>query len=520
MASILAAAAHVRPQDADDHTALMHSQLVERFARVSRDTSDRTVLIGLSEERNLTAAELWAEYEAVRGSLVRAGFTDQSLLVSVAGNRTGYFSLLLACLDLGIALMPVDRGTPLAETLALVDRWHASGLVLVDPPKLDRPHLTVPLPNDLYLATFRGITPEPALYAGAAVLKLTSGSSGLPKATRTMEHHMAEDVSHIIEAMDIRPLDTQLGAIPLSHAYGLGNLVLPLLVQGTSVVLRDGFAPGELPADAREHGVRVFPGVPFMFEHLLQHVAPEAWPPSLQLLITAGARIEFETVRGFDAKFGRKIHSFYGTSETGGICYDDSQTVGDRVTVGRPMPGVGITFRRTFSADGDSDIPADLPPGVGRIHVKGSAVAVSYAGLPASEQEGFVDNGFLTGDLGFANDRGEVMLTGRVSSFINVAGRKVQPDEVERVLRDMPDIADVKIIGAPDPQRGEILAACIVRRDPRLRPLDVRQYCAMRLAAHKVPRVYVFLDEMPRDERGKTSRRALDEAVARELADQ
>jgi acyl-CoA synthetase (AMP-forming)/AMP-acid ligase II len=77
----------------------------------------------------------------------------------------------------------------------------------------------------------------------------------------------------------------------------------------------------------------------------------------------------------------------------------------------------------------------------------------------------------------------------------------------------------VKIIGAPDPQRGEMLAACIVRRDPRLRPLDVRQYCAMRLAAHKVPRVYVFLDEMPRDERGKTSRRALDEAVARELAD-
>jgi acyl-CoA synthetase (AMP-forming)/AMP-acid ligase II len=144
---------------------------------------------------------------------------------------------------------------------------------------------------------------------------------------------------------------------------------------------------------------------------------------------------------------------------------------------------------------------------------------VSYAGLPASAQEGFVDNGFLTGDLGFANDRGEVILTGRVSSFINVAGRKVQPDEVERVLRGMPDIADVKIIGVPDPQRGEMLAACIVRRDPRLRPLDVRQFCAMRLAAHKVPRVYVFLDEMPRDERGKTSRRALDEAVARELAD-
>ena len=112
------------------------------------------------------------------------------------------------------------------------------------------------------------------------------------------------------------------------------------------------------------------------------------------------------------------------------------------------------------------------------------------------------------------------MLTGRVSSFVNVAGRKVQPDEVERVLRDMPAIADVtRHRRCRIAQRGEMLAACIVRRDPRLRPLDVRQFCAMRLAAHKIPRVYVFLDEMPRDERGKTSRRALDEAVARELAD-
>ena len=76
------------PRDSStDDTALMASQLVEHFARVSRDTPDRTVLIGLSEERTLTAAELWAEYEAVRGSLVRAGFNDQSLIVSVAGSR-------------------------------------------------------------------------------------------------------------------------------------------------------------------------------------------------------------------------------------------------------------------------------------------------------------------------------------------------------------------------------------------------------------------------------------------------
>lgn len=513
----------------------MASQLVESFARVARDRPDRIVVFGLSEDRCLTSAALWAEYQAVRDACARAGLSSESLVVSVAGNRAGFFSLLLACRDLGTTLMPVDRSTPLPEIVALADRWHASALVLLDPPALDRPHLTVPLPNGTYLVPLSTVPPAPELYAGAAVLKLTSGSTGLPKATRTPETHLLEDVSHIVEAMDIRPDDTQLGAIPLSHAYGLGNLVLPLLTQGTAVVLRDGFVPSQVPSDARGHQARLFPGVPFMFEHLLAHVPAEAWPASLDRLITAGARIDPATVRAFHARFGRKIHSFYGTSETGGIAYDASDeigaigAIGDPLTVGRPMPGVQITIRQDpDSLPEDAPVPHPAhtrrkgdpgrPPRTGRVHVAGSAVAAGYAGLSAAEQEGFVDGGFLTGDLGRFDRHGQLLLTGRVSSFINVAGRKVQPGEVEQVLREMADLADATVIGVPDPQRGEVLAACLVSRDPRLRPLDVRRFCAMRLAAHKVPRVYVFFDEIPRDERGKTSRRALEEAVAREMA--
>jgi long-chain acyl-CoA synthetase len=479
----------------------MASQVVDRFARVARDQPSRTVLIGLSEDRSLTCAQLWTEFETVRAALTRAGLTNASLLISMAGNRTGYLSLVLACLDLGIALMPVDRSTPLAETLALVDRWHASALVLSDPPAFDRAHLTVPLPNGTYLALFPTMTPEPSLYAGASVMKLTSGSTGLPKATRTTETHLLEDSARIVEGMDIRPTDTQLGVIPLSHAYGLGNLVMPVLMQGTAIVLRDGFAPAQVLADARAHNIRVFPGVPFMFEHLLTAVAAVAWPTTLGQLISAGARLELETVKAFHARFGRKIHSFYGTSETGGISFDDLDKIGDVQTVGRPLSGVRVRVRDE-----------------GRLHVSSNAVAAGYAGLPPLEQEGFVDGGFLTGDLGHVNDHGHVVLTGRVSSFINVAGRKVQPDEVETILREMPDVTEVKVLGVPDPQRGEILAACIASRDTRLRALDVRRFCAMRLAAHKVPRVYVFFEELPRDERGKTSRRVLEEAIAHELA--
>ena len=88
--------------------------------------------------------------------------------------------------------------------------------------------------------------------------------------------------------MGIRPDDTQIAAIPLSHSYGLGILMMPLLMQGTALVLRDSFVPHQLPADARRFGARVFPGVPFMFEYFLANPPAGGWPPGLQRLISAG----------------------------------------------------------------------------------------------------------------------------------------------------------------------------------------------------------------------------------------
>ena len=312
--------------------------------------------------------------------------------------------------------------------------------------------------------------------------------------------------------MDIRPDDVQLGMIPISHAYGFGNLVMPLLMRGSVCVLRDGFVPPLFASDVTTHGTTAFHGVPFMYDTLIGQLEPEAWPRSLRLLVSAGARLEPETIRAFHARFGAKIHSFYGASETGGICFDDTDTVDDALLVGRPMPGVTVTLR-----------PGEpgAPPNGGRVHVASSAVAKGYAGLSASEQEGFVEGGFLTGDLGVFDDAGSLVLTGRVSSFINVAGRKVQPDEVEQILRQMPEIADVRVLGAPDAKRGQMLVACLVPRkttaQQSVTALDIRRFCAARLAAYKIPREYLFLDDMPRDDRGKTSRRALEALVADHL---
>ncbi len=201
--------------------------------------------------------------------------------------------LWLACRSRGVALMPVDGGTPTAEIAALALRFGATTAILpASTPGLEALGDATPFDSTLVAVRLSGTTPAPEIYRGAAALKVTSGSTGLPKATFTRESQLVADTAHIVTAMGIGPDDCQIAAIPISHAYGLGNLVIPLLVQGTPIVLREAFIPQQLHADATKYGARVFPGVPFMFAHFANNPDAIAWPSVLETLVSAGAPLD------------------------------------------------------------------------------------------------------------------------------------------------------------------------------------------------------------------------------------
>ncbi len=431
------------------------------------------------------------------------GHCDAHLVISAAGNRPAAVALWLTCRSLGIALMPVDAGTPTTEIVALARRFGATiAIVPASMPAVEALGTVAPFDEALLAVALSDAHTAPQLYRGAAALKVTSGSTGLPKATFTRESQMVADTEHITTAMDIGPRDCQIAAIPISHAYGLGNLLLPLLLQGTPIVLREAFIPQQLHVDATTYGARVFHGVPFMFAHFANHPDAIAWPRMLETLVSAGAPLDPLMANAFARTFGVKIHSFYGTSESGGISFNDSPDIDGADSVGTPLPGVTITLRP------EEDAPTDS----GRVHVAGDAVSSGYAGQ-APTDEGFVDGGFLTGDFGRFDARERLILTGRASSFINVAGRKLQPEEVEHVLRSMPGVEDVRVLGVADAVRGQQVVACVVTDGLPVTAPQVRQFCGARLAAHKIPRTIVWLKQIPLTERGKTDRAKLDALV-------
>ena len=474
--------------------------LVDAVRRRARDTPDRPLIDAPAERRVMTAAALAADAAAIADTLRDLGIGPGHLVAAQVGNRSGYFPLLVACLEAGAALMPIDGSAPAAEAAAIVARFEASAFVTAE--GRDGGPAARTLASGLQLER-RADAAQP-IPSGVAMLKLTSGSTGSPKATLTSEAQLCADGRALAGVMGIGPDDWHIGTIPVSHSYALGNIVAPLLLQGTPVVLRDTFVPAQVLDDAVRAGARIFSGVPFMFDRLLALLESGAcWPPTLETLITAGAPLDPGTAGALAARsHGRRIHSLYGTSETGGIAYDTDPDPDGEVTMGRPVPGVTLAFWPDEAAG----------PGIGRIHVTGPAVSIGYA---SGVDEGtFVGGGFLTGDLGEIGADGRLRLRGRISGFVNVAGRKVQPGEVERVIREHPLVADARVFGAPDERRGEQLAACVVPADPALGVVALRAFCAERLAAYKIPRTIVLVGELPRDERGKVSRRALEMLVA------
>lgn len=337
---------------------------------------------------------------------------------------------------------------------------------------------------------------------GTAILKMTSGSTGVPRAVALSVRQLAADTVQIMRTMGVRGDDVTLAAIPLTHSYGLGNCLLPLLLAGTPLAFPTCALPAALADTLTQAAVAHFPAVPAMIRALAK--LPDAPRlPHLRVCLAAGAPLQPRDAAAFHAALGHKVHIFYGSSECGGISYDRSAAPTlDEGCVGTPMERVTVDL---IDPSGQS-----VPMGdEGRVRVRSRAVGLGV--VPAGVEDGGITAGtFLTGDLGRFDEAGKLKLTGRLSELLNVAGKKVHPDEVRRVLEAVPGVVSAVVTGLPDRHRGELVAA-LVAVEPGS-PLSIHHLlsvCRARLAPHKVPRRLVLVDEMPISDRGKLKKDAV-----------
>ena len=404
------------------------------------------VIFEASSGQEYTAEELTLRATALAPQL--AGFRPGQRIAFQLPNGVEWLALFLALQRQGLAAMPLDGGLRLEGSLDLARRLKARALFTND--------------------TWHDLNHRAPARRAIACIKVTSGTSEGPKAVGCTAGHLLADGRNIIATMGIRPRDRNLAAIPLGHSYGLGNLVMPLILQGTGLVCATSFLPRQLLDWMERYRVTVLPSVPAIFR-VLSTLPPGQTPPALRTAISAGAMLSPEIAQAFHARFGVKIHNFYGSSETGGIAYDRTGRASwTGRSVGKPLAGVRVTIR------------------TGRVEVRSKAVAT------ASGRE------FMP-DWGEWNEQDELVLLGRMGHGANIGGKKVHPLEVERTLRSLTGVSDA-CVWLDHRDGRDVLAAAV---ETNLTRAEVEHGLASKLPSWKLPKFYLLAVELPRTPRGK-----------------
>ena len=310
-------------------------------------------------------------------------------------------------------------------------------------------------------------------------IKLTSGTTGEPRPLRFTAAQLLADGVQVTATMGIRKRDLNYALIPFGHSCGLGNLTMPLLAQGIPLVCGSAPLPHAIAEDFARWRPTVFPGVPAMWRAL---AASSISLDSLRLAISAGASLPPSVAQEFSTRFGRRLHNFYGSSETGGIAYDRAGRATLTGGVGRPLRGVTT---RILSGS--------------RLEIRSAAVFTV-----GNRRRQRTHGAWVVADRVSINSKGEFTLLSRRGQTVKIAGRRVNLMEVSNRLRQIQGVGEVwvGISTSSDP----VLGAVVVTTKTAA---ELRTEMHADTAAWKIPKKLHLVAALPLTQRGKIDTRAV-----------
>lgn len=345
-----------------------------------------------------------------------------------------------------------------------------------------------------------------------ALILYTSGTTGRPKGAELTAANLVGTVRAFVPALGLTGADRVGTALPLFHVFGQAVCLNSTLSTGASISLLAPFEPSAMLTMARDDRLTVLLGVPTMWNAML-HVDggfSAADFGELRLAGSGGASLPAEVIRAFEDRFSCTILEGYGLTETTGCgTFNDIHRPHKAGTVGPALPTMRVEVR---DASG-----APVPVGqVGEVHLSGPGLMKGYWGRPEATAQDVRDGWLSTGDLGHLDADGYLTIVDRVKDLIIRGGYNVYPREVEEVLYEHPAIVEVAVVGVADERYGEEVAAVVVlEAGTAVTGDEIRAWAKERLSAYKVPRLFSFVEELPRGATGKILKRAIDRSPLR-----
>jgi long-chain acyl-CoA synthetase len=352
--------------------------------------------------------------------------------------------------------------------------------------------------------------------ADTALFQYTGGTTGKSKGAVLSHGNLLANLAQVAELTGpclVPGEETELTVLPLYHVFAFTLGFLFPLDRGFETLLAPLPRPASnLRAAITRHRVTFAPAV----NTLLRALLAEPWftsrpPPALKAVYAGGAAVDPAVREEWERITGSLVIEGYGLSEASPLVTYNPAVRRDGKLV-RTLPavgGVGLPLPSTEVRLVD-DAGADVPSGGrGEILVRGPQVMQGYHGRPDETAQALAGGWLHTGDIGTMDGCGYLRVVDRKKDLIIVSGFNVYPTEVEECIATHPAVAEVAVIGIPDPATGEHVRAFVVPRNPDLTADEIRAHCRRVLAAYKVPRSVAFVTDMPKNPLGKVLRREL-----------
>ena len=493
----------------------MNANLYSLFERHFPDGTEQPFLI-VPNGPVVHYDDLAALSAQIAHALVAAGCVPGDRVAVQADKHWHVLALYLACLRAGLVYLPLNTGYQKAELgyffgdaqprvvvcgtdrLGVIAALDRDATVLTLPELVDR---AAPMPTDFDTL--------PRAPDDLAAILYTSGTTGRSKGAMITHRNLASNGLALVEAWGFTRGDVLLHALPIYHVHGLFVATHCALLSGSRMLWLPKFDAGEVLALLPRATVMM--GVPTFYTRLLAEPAfGRERCRSIRLFVSGSAPLLAETFEEFRARTGQAILERYGMTETGMITSNplDGARVGG--TVGRPLPGIDVRV-----VDDSGSVCG--PDAIGGVQLRGPNVFAGYWRMPEKTREEFTADGwFRTGDMGqWVADgpaKGYLRLVGRAKDLIITGGLNVYPTEIEERIDAIEGVEESAVIGVPDPDFGEAVAAVVVRRPgSALTEADVIAALKGEIASFKVPKRVRFADELPRNAMGKVQKALLRE---------
>jgi acyl-coenzyme A synthetase/AMP-(fatty) acid ligase len=471
--------------------------IFETLSRSARQWSDRIAIIDAGG--SLGYQSLWREVEALRVQLDRLGLREGQGVGVRARNGRAFVIGALAALGCGAVIMPIHHQMKPAELADMLARAPLC-VILDDGSNPAQPGKTIALENPggngLRFTPLENQLPLAPQIKHAAFVRFTSGTTGQSKGVVLTHRDVLERTNAANSGLGLTCEDKILWVLPMAYHFYV-SIILYLEV-GATVIVNNDFLAENILDTAAKHQATFLYVTPMHIRMLNGEKSGRSLPPSLQRVMSVSSRLDPQAARDFHARYCVPVSQGFGIIEVGLPIMNIAEAAEHPEAIARPVPGFEAMIV-------DENIEPLTEGETGQLALRGPGMFSGYLNPPRLRDEILHDGWFLTGDLAHRDNEGRIVLDGRTSSVMHVAGHKVFPEEIAGVLDQHPAVLRSRVFSRPHPQFGEAVHAEVQLRNGGSEAVseEILSFCRRQLSSHKVPTTLEFVAEISMTTSGK-----------------